>query len=117
MGFSSRSSKNKPYRNGHYGSSHYQRRGVFGKLMHVFGSNSSRDFHPHYPEPAPGPNGPRLPAPGVACLKCNHPIQAGSKFCPQCGTRAPETSFCAACGGQVPAGSKFCPQCGAGING
>lgn len=47
------------------------------------------------------------------CPKCNATIQAGSKFCPECGENLNPT--CSKCGKQVPINTKFCPECGTKI--
>ncbi len=55
---------------------------------------------------------------GGACSKCNAAL-SGAKFCPQCGTPAPQAvaaaatpKFCPQCGQQPAPGVKFCPECG-----
>lgn len=45
-----------------------------------------------------------------ACTKCGKPLNAGAKFCPECGT--PVHFYCPECGTTLAAGSKFCPECG-----
>ncbi len=52
------------------------------------------------------------------CPKCNSPIPANSKFCPQCGTKlAPSTVKCPKCNAENPPGSKFCSNCGESLTG
>jgi tetratricopeptide (TPR) repeat protein/RNA polymerase subunit RPABC4/transcription elongation factor Spt4 len=52
----------------------------------------------------------------IPCPSCGASIAAGSKFCPECGTKIPENptaKFCGNCGVKLPPGVKFCPECGA----
>ena len=51
-------------------------------------------------------------APAAVCIVCGAPLQAGAKFCSQCGARQ-EVQRCAKCGAPLQAGAKFCPECGA----
>ena len=46
------------------------------------------------------------------CLNCHS--KANGKFCPECGTKKPESTkrFCSNCGNEVKEGAKFCPECG-----
>lgn len=48
----------------------------------------------------------------VYCSKCGQPLDAGAKFCSNCGTikGAPR---CLGCGAELTGGAKFCPECGA----
>jgi ribosomal protein L40E len=110
-------SKNKPYKNGHYGSNHYQRRGILGNLFNVFNSGSSRDYYHNYPEQYP--NQPELYNPNqvMACQKCNNQIPAGSKFCAHCGEKINEAPFCISCGERLIPNAKFCSKCGTKTNG
>ncbi|MGM9992523.1 MAG: SPFH domain-containing protein [Candidatus Bruticola sp.] len=57
---------------------------------------------------------PAQQAPSVPCPNCHTPVNAGGKFCPNCGTKMlpPGTIPCPSCQAPVPAGSKFCPECG-----
>ena len=52
---------------------------------------------------------------GLSCSNCTTQL-GGAKFCPQCGTPAPQPApspkFCPDCGTQLGATSKFCPECG-----
>lgn len=67
----------------------------------------------------------RMAAPVVSealvCSSCGTPLQPHQKFCPSCGTAAPErppqppvaeTKFCISCGARIPTGAKFCGTCG-----
>lgn len=47
-------------------------------------------------------------------LKCQHcgESASGGKFCTNCGQPLPQNSTCSGCGMDIPAGSKFCPNCG-----
>jgi membrane protease subunit (stomatin/prohibitin family) len=49
----------------------------------------------------------------ATCPKCNAPLAANVKFCPECGTAISQDKFCSNCGKKVAAGTKFCPDCGA----
>ncbi|MCL2797500.1 MAG: SPFH domain-containing protein [Firmicutes bacterium] len=49
-------------------------------------------------------------ATGEVCPKCKAPVKSGAKFCPECGTSL--QASCPKCGKGVPAGTKFCPECG-----
>ncbi len=60
-----------------------------------------------------------VPAPTVPgkirCSKCGALADAGTKFCPQCGTKLGEPAAptnCPKCNAKLPAGAKFCPACG-----
>lgn len=53
------------------------------------------------------------PQAGAVCSACGAAIQAGAKFCPECGAKQNTSAFCTSCGKQIPAGTKFCPECGA----
>lgn len=44
------------------------------------------------------------------CPKCQSPVAAGAKFCPNCGL--PTGNSCPACKASIPKGAKFCPECG-----
>ena len=46
------------------------------------------------------------------CTGCGAQIPAGSRFCPECGTKQNAGVFCTNCGKEIPAGTKFCPECG-----
>ncbi len=112
MGFVSRSSKNKSYRNGHYGSNRYQRKGILGNIFNVFGSGSSHDYSGQHPNQQNS----NLSTNPIACSKCNQQIQPGSKFCPQCGEKISGGLFCTACGEKTLPDARFCSKCGAQIN-
>jgi ribosomal protein L40E len=116
MGLFSRSSKGKPYRNGHYGSNHYQRKGLFGNLINVFGSKSSHDNYNVYPEQYRNDSNPTMPNQFMDCSQCNTQIPVNSKFCPQCGEKLNGALFCIACGEKLPQNAKFCLKCGTKLN-
>jgi len=67
---------------------------------------------------APAPASPW--AAGPTCPSCGGPVEAGAKFCPNCGSSLPGDGkpltagpkFCAHCGAELPAGAKFCTVCG-----
>ena len=47
-----------------------------------------------------------------SCTSCGHPV-GNTKFCPECGTRAPAAKpVCDACGFEPANPTKFCPECG-----
>lgn len=53
------------------------------------------------------------------CLNCGQQVNAGIKFCPNCGTassparsNAVASSVCASCGADNPGTAKFCKECG-----
>jgi hypothetical protein len=59
------------------------------------------------PQRAPG---------GAACPACKAQLQAGAKFCPECGAKAAAPAaaaraFCSECGAKL-GGAKFCSECG-----
>ncbi len=56
---------------------------------------------------------------GLVCHHCGKALSAGSKFCPQCGTRAEFSSegTCAACGHVNRHEDAFCESCGAKLAG
>jgi len=47
----------------------------------------------------------------AACPSCGKQINAGAKFCPECGAKV-GTNFCSECGAANKAGAKFCSECG-----
>ncbi|MBN2169251.1 MAG: zinc ribbon domain-containing protein [Actinobacteria bacterium] len=51
--------------------------------------------------------------PGTACPHCGAPMEAGARFCPNCG-QAPvtATNICPSCGSPVSPGARFCGNCG-----
>ncbi len=49
----------------------------------------------------------------ASCPKCEAPLPAKTKFCPECGARIGEATACAKCGAKLEAGAKFCGDCGA----
>lgn len=48
----------------------------------------------------------------ATCPKCNAPLPAKVKFCPECGAKIQSQAFCAECGSKLLPGAKFCPECG-----
>lgn len=48
----------------------------------------------------------------AVCPECGKNVAAGSKFCPECGTKMPVKKFCPECGNKVDENAKFCPECG-----
>lgn len=124
MSFFSRSSSKRPYRNGYYGSTHYQRKGVLGKLFNMLRSKSySGRYYEQYPQQYPQqypnqpiPNNPSNYRNTLNCTKCNSLIPTGSKFCLECGQKVNDVLFCINCGEPSPAHAKFCLKCGVKIN-
>jgi membrane protease subunit (stomatin/prohibitin family) len=48
--------------------------------------------------------------PSVACVSCGYGLSPNSKFCPECG--AAQQAECVKCRVSLKPGSKFCPECG-----
>ena len=48
----------------------------------------------------------------ASCPKCEAPLSANTKFCPNCGAEVKSSSQCAKCGAKLQPNSKFCPDCG-----
>jgi len=46
------------------------------------------------------------------CPSCNAPVDAGDKFCANCGCQIPTTSNCPKCNSVIDVGDKFCAYCG-----
>jgi len=46
----------------------------------------------------------------VRCSNCQSEVQAGQKFCPECGNRL--DAACSTCGAALSPGAKFCAECG-----
>ena len=46
------------------------------------------------------------------CPKCGHIDTADTVFCPKCGTRIKELSYCKYCGAQQDGISQYCSNCG-----
>ena len=55
---------------------------------------------------APQPTG------AFACPDCGTQLQAGAKFCFNCGKKIEPANVCPDCGTALPAGAKFCFNCG-----
>ena len=49
------------------------------------------------------------------CPKCGQLSDARFSFCNQCGTRLPDTLYCARCGAETAPGMRFCTRCGAAL--
>ncbi|HEY8210350.1 MAG TPA: zinc-ribbon domain-containing protein [Myxococcaceae bacterium] len=50
----------------------------------------------------------------ASCPHCRARVEAGQKFCPECGKPvAAQAAHCTQCGTQLPGTAKFCPGCGA----
>jgi len=121
----SRSSKGNNYRNGNYGSNHYQKKGFLGNLINMIGSRSgSKGYQNQYPQQYPQgyPNQPiqnqqLSQQNAVICGKCQSKIPTGSKFCLECGEKVNDILFCTNCGESLPPNAKFCLKCGTKLNG
>ena len=46
------------------------------------------------------------------CPNCGSEVDAGMKFCGECGTVLPQTKECPKCHSQLPMNAKFCQDCG-----
>lgn len=46
------------------------------------------------------------------CPNCGTELDAGAKFCTECGATIPQTKKCIQCGVTLPQSTKFCPECG-----
>ena len=51
----------------------------------------------------------------ATCPKCEAPLDANAKFCPECGTKLKVEFHCPHCEAKIPASAKFCPECGGKI--
>ncbi len=60
--------------------------------------------------PGQAPYNPPPPAPAIECANCHSPLQAGAKFCAECGT--PMQQHCTNCNASLSPGAKFCAECG-----
>lgn len=50
----------------------------------------------------------------VKCPSCHAVVNAGVKFCPECGKPLSKSGAkCSGCGAELAKGAKFCPECGA----
>ncbi|MEQ8155912.1 MAG: zinc ribbon domain-containing protein [Clostridiaceae bacterium] len=116
MSFSSRSSKRNHYKHGKHGSSHYQKKGIMGKLFNMIQSGSSSGSHyNNYRKQHSNTsmqNHPYSNQPSLNCTNCNSEIPAGAKFCLNCGEKVKTELFCPTCGEKMAPNAKFCPQCG-----
>ena len=119
MSFSSRSSKRNKYKNENYGSGHYQKKGIMGNLLNIFGSKSGsggnyNNDRNQYNTPIQNQSSPNQGA--ANCSKCGSQIPTGSKFCLECGNKV-QDALCTGCGEKLPPNSKFCLKCGTKLNG
>jgi hypothetical protein len=48
----------------------------------------------------------------ATCPKCEAPLQANAKFCPECGAQLKVRKHCTECGATMTPEAKFCPECG-----
>jgi len=56
----------------------------------------------------------QAPAGTAECSNCHSQVQAGSKFCPECGTAMQK--HCTNCNASLPPAAKFCAECGTPAN-
>lgn len=115
MSFSSGSSKGKRYKSGHHGSSHYQKKGLFGNMLNIFGSGSSSHGKYNNNQQQYDNQNFNTSTRGIPCKRCSAIVPAGSKFCAQCGEKVTAEMFCNSCGEKVPQNAKFCLKCGSKI--
>lgn len=120
MSFFSRSSKKNHYKNGNYGSNHYQKKGILGGIFDMFGSRShsggyNNDYRNQYNDPRQNQTYPNQGS--LHCRKCNSNVPAGSKFCLNCGEQVKAELVCQNCGEKMPPNAKFCNNCGNKLNG
>jgi len=120
MSFFSRSSKRNHYKNGNYGSNHYQKKGILGRIFNILASRSHsggyyNDYRNHYSDSSKNQTFPNQVS--LHCSKCNSSIPAGSKFCLNCGEQVKTELYCQNCGEKIPSSAKFCNNCGNKLNG
>jgi membrane protease subunit (stomatin/prohibitin family) len=48
----------------------------------------------------------------ATCPKCEAPLAANAKFCPECGTNLKQKELCPKCGAKLLPNAKFCGECG-----
>jgi membrane protease subunit (stomatin/prohibitin family) len=53
----------------------------------------------------------------ATCPKCNAPLAAHAKFCPECGAKIAAEAHCTQCGAMLKPGAKFCAACGTKVDG
>lgn len=111
--FTSRSSSGRYHRNGHYGSRHYQKKSILGRILNIITSRScsSGRYRNHYNN-RPIYNEPTRNQNAIICSNCNSQIPSGSKFCLECGQKVNYPLFCMNCGEKLPPNAKFCLKCG-----
>jgi membrane protease subunit (stomatin/prohibitin family) len=63
---------------------------------------------------SPAPAQDQRPAAAVECANCRSRVQAGAKFCAECGT--PLQKHCTGCNASLTLGAKFCAECGTPAN-
>jgi membrane protease subunit (stomatin/prohibitin family) len=63
---------------------------------------------------APAPPQDQQPASVVECANCHSPVQAGAKFCAECGQ--PMAKHCTNCNASLTPTAKFCAECGTPAN-
>jgi membrane protease subunit (stomatin/prohibitin family) len=73
----------------------------------AFAGAMSESLRANAPTPAAAPADEKAPA-DAKCVSCGAKIDAGAKFCPECGK--PQIVRCPSCGTEIK--GKFCPECG-----
>ena len=73
----------------------------------MFASAMTMNQQPQQAAPAAAPA-----AAGGFCAECGTQLNAGAKFCSNCGAKQNVGNVCSGCGNAVAAGAKFCPNCG-----
>ena len=48
----------------------------------------------------------------ATCPKCEAPLAANAKFCPECGANLKQKELCSKCGAKLLPNAKFCGECG-----
>ena len=105
----SRSSSGNFFKNCHYGSNHYKRKGI---LSGIFSKIISRSISQNHNYNQQGHNYQNTNNSLISCPKCNSKILSDSKFCQECGEKIIQLNFCKQCGSEVSSNSKFCSKCG-----
>lgn len=54
--------------------------------------------------------------PGLACGKCDAPLDSNDTFCPKCGTKVLRERVCVSCGSKPKPSDMFCRKCGARVD-
>lgn len=57
-----------------------------------------------------------LGEPGLACGRCDAPLDSDDTFCPKCGTKVLRERVCMTCGSKPKPSDMFCRKCGARLD-